>query len=126
MRDGSSARGTYRLPRDQRAAGKSCWRNRQPAAPSGRSGGADVAVAQVRGFLCRELVLGLQLGQAILGIGRHRRVIGRLEVDAIEPSRIAAEDQLLGRAVGDAETRTTVFLLHYIVHLETPLTLVLP
>jgi hypothetical protein len=67
------------------------------------------------------LVLGLELGQAIRGIGRHGRIVGRLEVDAIEPSRVGAEDHLLGRAVGAAKRREAVFFLHVFGNLEPPI-----
>src|SRR5262249_32334562 len=74
-------------------------RTRQPrpdtALDHRRLGCADVAVAQVRRLSHRELVFALELGQPILGIGRHRRVVGRLEVDAIEASRVGAENHLL-------------------------------
>src|SRR5262249_44720434 len=79
--------------------------NDAPYLPFGRSACADVAVAQIRRFLCRDLVLGLDACQAILGVCRHGRIVGRLEVDAIEPGRISAEDQLLGRTIGTAEGR---------------------
>ena len=51
---------------------------------SAASPSAGVAVAQVRRLFRRELVLLLQLSQPVRGIGRHRRGIGRLQVEAIK------------------------------------------
>src|SRR6185436_16704863 len=63
-----------------------CW--------SRRSAGANVAVAQVRRLLGGELVLLLQLSQPVLGVGRHRRRISRLQVEAVETGGVQAEDRL--------------------------------
>src|SRR5262249_38815455 len=49
----------------------------------GRSRAADVTVTQVRRLLCGKLILVLQAGQPILGIGRYPRLVGRLEIDPV-------------------------------------------
>src|SRR5262249_37063980 len=50
--------------------------------PRSVSRGADVTETQVGRVLCGELVLPLQAGQPVLGIGRHPRVC-RLQIDPI-------------------------------------------
>src|SRR5206468_1212454 len=80
--------------------------------PKPRSGGPNVAVTQIRGLLGGELILALQSGQPILGIGWHPDIVGGLEIDPVHAGRVAAEDQLLDRAVGATERSKTILLLH--------------
>src|SRR5258707_3730921 len=99
-----------------RAAPQSVCEPRRPLernATIGRLGGANVAVAQVRGLLGGRCVLVLERREAVLGKGRHFGVVSCLQLDLVEPSRIASEDQLLSGAVGIAERRKSVLLLHF-------------
>src|SRR5439155_18162349 len=94
--------------------------------PKPRSGGPDVAVSQIRGLLGGELILALQGGEPVLGKGWHRDIVGGLEVDPVHASRVAAEDQLLDRAVGATERSKTIFLLHILRDFEPTQRLDLP
>src|SRR3982075_3788617 len=80
--------------------------------PKSRSGGPDVAVTQIRGLLGGELILALQGGQPVLGKGWHPDIVSGLEIDPVHARRVAAEDQLLDRAVGATEWSKTILLLH--------------
>jgi hypothetical protein len=90
------------------------------------SGGANVAVAQVRGLLRSLCVLVLERREAVLGKGGHPGVIGRLQLDLVKPGGVAREDQLLGCAVGVAERRKAVLLLHVLRDFEPAQRLDLP
>src|SRR6267154_2264848 len=94
--------------------------------PEPRSGGSDVAVTQVRGLLGGELILALQGAQPVLGKGRHPGIVGGLEIDPVHAGRVAAEDQLLDRAVGATERSKTIFLLHILRDFESTQRLDLP
>src|SRR5262249_23456798 len=85
-----------------------------------RSRASDVTVTQVRRILCGKLILVLQAGQPILGIGRYPRLVGRLEIDPVQASGVGAEDQLLGGAIGAAKRRKAILLLHILGNLEPP------
>src|SRR5207248_3200521 len=89
-----------------------CGREAWPLRRRSRSGGANVAVAQVRGLLCRQRILVLERGKTVRGKGRHPGSLSRFQPDLVELGGVAAEDQLLGVAVGAAERRKPVFLLH--------------
>src|ERR1700752_1866467 len=75
-------------------------------------GGANVAVAQIRGFLRSLYVLVLERREAVLGKGGHAGVVGSLQLDLVKPGRVACKDQLLSGAVGVAKRRKAVPLLH--------------
>src|SRR5262245_28169383 len=92
----------------------------------GHSRGANVAVAQVRGFLGRQRILILERSEAVLGKGRHPGVVSRFQPDLVELGGVAAEDQLLGGAIGVAERRKPVFLLHVLRNFEAAQRLDLP
>src|SRR6266436_1258771 len=87
---------------------------------------ANVAVAQIRGLLRRLRVLMLERRETVLGKGRHTGVIGRPQLDLVEPGCVAREDQLLGGAVGVAERRKAVLLLHVLRDFEPAQCLDLP
>src|SRR6516162_6394033 len=87
--------------------------------------GANVAVAEVRGLRGLD-VLVLERREAVLGKGRHSGVIGGPHFDLVEPGRVAREDQLLDGAVGVAERREAVFLLHVLRDFEPAHRLDLP
>src|SRR5262249_60976999 len=88
--------------------------------------GANVAVAQVRGFLGRQRILILERSETVLGKGRHPGVLSRLQPDLVEFGGVAAEDQLLGGTIGIAERRKAVFLLHVLRNFEATQRLDLP
>ena len=92
----------------------------------GPLGGANVAVAQVRGFLRRQRVLVLERREPVLRKGRHLGVISRFQLDFVEPACVAGEDQLLSRAVGIAERRKGILLLHVLRDFEPAQRLDLP
>src|SRR5882724_11435020 len=71
--------------------------------PKPRSGSPDVAVTQIRGLLGGELILALEGAQPVLGEGWHPDIVGGLEIDPVHAGRVAAEDQLLDRAIGATE-----------------------
>src|SRR5215831_6140662 len=58
----------------KRSAARSAPHHRNNELGQGRSRAADVTVTQVRRILCGKLILVLQAGQPILGIGRHSRI----------------------------------------------------
>ena len=58
----------------KRSAARSAPHHRNNELGQGRSRAADVTVTQVRRILSGKLILVLQAGQPILGIGRHSRV----------------------------------------------------
>src|SRR5437868_12738977 len=88
--------------------------------------GANVAVAEVRG-LARSLgVLVLERREAVLGKGRHPGVIGRPQLDLVEPGCVAREDRLLGATGGVAERCKAVLLLHVLRDFEPAQRLDLP
>src|SRR5215218_6716394 len=88
--------------------------------------GANVAVAQVRGLVGRQRILVLEQSETVLGKGRHPGVVSRFQPDPVELGGVAAEDQLLGRAIGIAERRKSVFLLHVLRNFEAAQRLDLP
>src|SRR5881394_1498656 len=89
-----------------------CGGEAWPLRRSSRSGGANVAVAQVRGLLCRQRILVLERGETVRGKGRHPGILSRFQPDLVELGGVAAEDQLLGVAIGIAKRCKSVFLLH--------------
>src|SRR5258708_7055981 len=138
-RSRAGARPDFGLSQHQRQR----WRTRAPPAPTARlrrgipaeaigqkpkprSGGPDVAVTQIRGLFRGELVLALQGGQPVLGEGWHPDIIGGLEIDPVHAGRVAAEDQLLDRAVGATEWSKSIFLLHILRDFEPTQRLDLP
>src|ERR1700722_2490097 len=88
--------------------------------------GANVAVAQVRWLLRRQRILVLERSETVLGKGRHPGVVSRFQPDLIEFGGVAAEDQLFGGAIGVAERRKPVFLLHVLRNFEAAQRLDLP
>src|SRR5215207_1425694 len=88
--------------------------------------GANVAVAQVRGPLGRQRMFVLERSETVLGKGRHPGVVSRLQPDLVEFGGVAAENQLLGGAIGVAERRKGVFLLHVLRNFEAAQRLDLP
>src|SRR5262249_28511759 len=86
---------------------------------------ANVTVAQVRGLVGCLRVLVLERREAVLGKGRHLVVSG-LQLDLVEPRRIASEDLLLDGAVGVAERRKPILLLHVVRDFEPAKRLDLP
>ena len=81
---------------------------RSAAAASGTLAGANVAVAQVRGLLGSLCILVLERREAVLGIIRHPRVVGRPELDLIELVALLGEDEPAWWRVGVAERRKAV------------------
>src|SRR6516165_438702 len=95
-------------------------RRSRPPVPRRRSSGANVAVAQVRRLFRRKLVLLLQLSQLVLGIGRHRTRVSRLQVDAVETRGVQTEDRLFDWTGGATKWCEPVFLLHVVGYLQPP------
>src|SRR5258708_6973458 len=98
-----------------RCAGEACPLRRRSR---WHLGGANVAVAEVRGLLRSLYVVVLERREAVLGKGRHPGVIGRLHLNLVKPGCVASEDQLLGGAIGVAERRKAVLLLHVLRDFE--------
>src|SRR5471032_1117857 len=88
--------------------------------------GANVAVAQVRGPLGRQRILVFERRETVLGKHRHPGVVSGFLPDLVEPGGVAAEDQLLGGAIGVAERRKPAFLLHVLRNFEAAQRLDLP
>ena len=120
--------GTARWKTERRANGAASAGNpsRSLQKPKPRSGRPDVAVTQIRGLLGGELILALEGAQPVLGEGWHPDIVGGLEIDPVHAGRVAAEDQLLDRAIGATERRKTIFLLHILRDFEPAQRLDLP
>src|SRR5262245_19624889 len=76
------------------------------------STGADVPVAQIGGLAHPLFVLAAQARQPVGRVAGHRRVLGRLQPQAIKTRGVATEDHLLHRTVRAAESGKAMFLLH--------------
>src|SRR5436309_15774404 len=95
-----------------------CGGEAWPLRRRSRLGGANVAVAQVRGPLGRQRILVLERSETVRRKRRHPGVVSRFQPDLVELGGVAAEDQLLGGAIGVAERRKPVFLLHVLRDFE--------
>src|SRR5258708_37976990 len=76
------------------------------------SRGDDEAVTQVRRLTAAPLVVGLDGGETIVAPRRF------LDLVAVHPGGVLAEDGALDRAVGRAELGEAMFLAHVLGNLE--------
>src|SRR5215471_13082757 len=97
-----------------------------PARKRGRLGlrahAVDIAIAGIASHAAEPDVFLLDCGHLVLRQGALRR----LDVDTVEPRRVAGKDRGLGRAVRRAERREAILLLHVRGNLQSAERLDLP